>query len=244
MRSVWTSTYRPQLLPQGRGCQTARVTEPVDLSSLVVAVLGGTGEQGRGLARRLALAGHQVVLGSRAAERAIAAAEGLPGDVTGLDNQGAAEAGDVVIVAVPWEGHKELLESLRGALAGKVVVDCVNPLGFDKSGAFALPVEEGSAAQQAAAVLPDSRVVAAFHHVSAVLLLDEAVESVDTDVLVLGDDREATDLVQALAGRIAGMRGIYAGRLRNAHQVEALTANLISVNRRYKAHAGLRVTDV
>jgi NADPH-dependent F420 reductase len=220
------------------------VTEPVDLPSLVLAVLGGTGEQGRGLARRLALAGHRVVLGSRAAERAVAAAEGLPGDVTGLDNHGAAEAGDVVIVAVPWEGHRELLESLRGPLAGKVVVDCVNPLGFDKSGAFALPVEEGSAAQQAASVLPDSRVVAAFHHVSAVLLLDESVESVDTDVLVLGDDREATDLVQALAGRITGMRGIYAGRLRNAHQVEALTANLISVNRRYKAHAGLRVTDV
>jgi len=220
------------------------VTEPDDLSGLVVSVLGGTGEQGRGLARRLALAGHRVVLGSRAAERAAAAAEGLPGDVSGLDNLAAAEAGDVVIVAVPWEGHKELLVSLAGALAGKVVVDCVNPLGFDKSGAFALPVEEGSAAQQAAAVLPDSRVVAAFHHVSAVLLLDESVESVDTDVLVLGDDREATDLVQALAGRIAGMRGIYAGRLRNAHQVEALTANLISVNRRYKAHAGLRVTDV
>jgi NADPH-dependent F420 reductase len=86
--------------------------------------------------------------------------------------------------------------------------------------------------------------VAAFHHVSAVLLLDETVSSVETDVLVLGDDREATDVVQALAGRIEGMRGIYAGRLRNAHQVEALTANLISVNRRYKAHAGLRVTDV
>jgi hypothetical protein len=80
--------------------------------------------------------------------------------------------------------------------------------------------------------------------VSAVLLLDESVESVDTDVLVLGDDREATDTVQALVERIAGMRGIYAGRLRNAHQVEALTANLISINRRYKAHAGLRVTDV
>ena len=94
------------------------------------------------------------------------------------------------------------------------------------------------------AVLPDSRVVGAFHHVSAVLLLDEAVETVDTDILVLGDDREATDLVQALVARIPGMRGIYAGRLRNAHQVEALTANLISVNRRYKAHAGLRVTDV
>ncbi len=215
-----------------------------DVAGLVVAVLGGTGEQGRGLARRLALAGQAVVLGSRDAARAQAAAAELPGGVRGEDNAGAARAGDVVVVAVPWDGHKELLQALAGELAGKVVVDCVNPLGFDKQGAFALPVEEGSAAQQAAAVLPDSRVVAAFHHVSAVLLLDEAVDEVDTDVLVLGDDREATDVVQALAGRIPGMRGVYGGRLRNAHQVEALTANLISVNRRYKAHAGLRVTDV
>jgi NADPH-dependent F420 reductase len=217
---------------------------PVDISGLTISVLGGTGEQGRGLARRFALAGSTVVLGSRDAGRAAAAAADLPGAVTGTDNASAAAAGDVVLVAVPWDGHRELLESLAHVLAGKVVVDCVNPLGFDKQGAYALPVEEGSAAQQAAAVLPDSRVVASFHHVSAVLLLDETVESVDTDVLVLGDDRAATDVVQALAARIPGMRGIYAGRLRNAHQVEALTANLISVNRRYKAHAGLRVTDV
>jgi NADPH-dependent F420 reductase len=217
---------------------------PVDISGLTISVLGGTGEQGRGLARRFALAGSTVVLGSRDAGRAAAAAADLPGAVTGTDNASAAAAGDVVVVAVPWDGHRELLASLAEPLAGKIVVDCVNPLGFDKQGAFALPVEEGSAAQQAAAVLPDSRVVASFHHVSAVLLLDETVESVDTDVLVLGDDRAATDVVQALAARIPGMRGIYAGRLRNAHQVEALTANLISVNRRYKAHAGLRVTDV
>jgi len=215
-----------------------------DLDALTVAVLGGTGEQGRGLARRLSLAGLRVVLGSRSAERAAEAAAALPGGVQGLDNAAAAAAGDVVIVAVPWEGHRELLVDLAPVLAGKLVVDCVNPLGFDKQGAYALPVEEGSAAQQAQAVLPGSRVVAAFHHVSAVLLLDEQVDTLDTDVLVLGDDREATDLVRALVDRIPGMRGIYAGRLRNAHQVEALTANLISVNRRYKAHAGLRVTDV
>jgi NADPH-dependent F420 reductase len=214
------------------------------VDSLSLAVLGGTGEQGRGLARRLALAGHAVVIGSRSAERAQEAAAGLPAGVTGAANADAAAKADVVIVAVPWEGHRELLEALAPTLAGKVVIDCVNPLGFDKQGAYALPVEEGSAAQQAAAVLPGSRVVAAFHHVSAVLLLDETVDSVDTDILVLGDDREATDLVQELVARIPGMRGVYAGRLRNAHQVEALTANLISVNRRYKAHAGLRVTDV
>ena len=86
--------------------------------------------------------------------------------------------------------------------------------------------------------------VGAFHHVSAVVLLDPEVTTVDLDVMVLGDDREATDLVQALAGRIPGVRGVYAGRLRNCGQVEALTANLVSINRRYKAHAGLRVTDI
>jgi NADPH-dependent F420 reductase len=129
--------------------------------------------------------------------------------------------GDVVLVVVPWDGHKELLESLREPLAGKIVVDCVNPLGFDKQGPFALPVEEGSATQQAAAILTGSRVLGAFHNVSAVLLEDPDVERVETDVLVLGDDREATDLVQALADTIPGVRGVYGGRIRNAHQVEA-----------------------
>ena len=215
-----------------------------DVSALSVGVLGGTGEQGRGLARRLALAGHAVVIGSRDAARAASIAAEIGAGVTGLSNEDCARSTDIVIVAVPWDGHAALLESLRDALDGKVVVDCVNPLGFDKQGAYALPVAEGSAAQQAAGILTGSRVVAAFHHISAVLLLDEDVASIDTDVLVLGDDREATDLVQALAGRIPGIRGIYGGRLRNAGQVEAMTANLISMNRRYKVHAGIRVTDV
>jgi NADPH-dependent F420 reductase len=219
-----------------------------DLKSLAIAILGGTGPQGRGLARRFATAGLTVVLGSRAAEKAERAAADLAGAtggaVTGATNVDAARAGDIVLVVVPWDGHAELLREMGPHLAGKVVVDCVNPLDFDTHGAFALAVDEGSAAQQAEALLPDSRVVGAFHNVSAVLLEDSEVESVDTDVLVLGDDREATDLVQALADTVPGMRGVYAGRLRNAHQVEALTANLISINRRYKAHAGIRVTDV
>jgi 8-hydroxy-5-deazaflavin:NADPH oxidoreductase len=213
-----------------------------EVSALSIGILGGTGDQGRGLARRFALAGHTVLIGSRSAQRAQEAADGI--GVRGAENAAVAAEADIVIVAVPWDGHKSLLESLRDQLDGKIVVDCVNPLGFDKQGAYALPVEEGSAAQQAAAVLTGSRVVAAFHHVSAVLLLDPEVGEIDLDVLVLGDDREATDVVQALASRIPGVRGVYAGRLRNAHQVEALTANLISINRRYKAHAGLRVTDV
>ncbi|HEX7355056.1 MAG TPA: NADPH-dependent F420 reductase [Mycobacteriales bacterium] len=223
------------------------MTEPQPLPApRTVGVLGGTGPQGLGLARRLALAGVEVVLGSRSAERAAEAARplsdaGLP--VTGADNAGAAGA-DVVIVAVPYEGHGDLLTALAEPLRGKVVIDCVNPLGFDKQGAYVLDVPAGSAAQEAAGLLPESTVVAAFHHVSAVLLADESVEQIETDILVLGDDRAATDLVQDLAARIPGMRGVYAGRLRNARQVEGLTANLVSVNRRYKAHAGVRITDV
>ncbi|MFJ3743152.1 NADPH-dependent F420 reductase [Streptomyces albidoflavus] len=215
-----------------------------DVSSLVVGVLGGTGDQGRGLAYRLAQAGQRVIIGSRAAERAQAAAAELDHGVEGADNAECARRSDLVIVAVPWDGHAKTLEGLREELAGKLVVDCVNPLGFDKKGAYALTPEEGSAAEQAAALLPDSRVTAAFHHLSAVLLQDPEVASIDTDVMVLGESRADTDLVQALAGRIPGMRGVFAGRLRNAHQVESLVANLISVNRRYKAHAGVRVTDI
>lgn len=215
-----------------------------DVSAMVVGVLGGTGPQGRGLAYRLARAGQSVIVGSRAADRARATAEELGHGVTGTDNAQCARRSDIVIVAVPYEGHSKTLASLRDELAGKLVIDCVNPLGFDKQGAFALQVEEGSAAEQAAALLPRSRVTAAFHHLSAVLLEDREVAEIDTDVLVLGEERADTDIVKALANRIPGMRGVFAGRLRNAHQVEALVANLISVNRRYKAHAGLRLTDV
>ncbi|GAA0898507.1 NADPH-dependent F420 reductase [Streptomyces asiaticus] len=218
-----------------------------DVSGLTVGVLGGTGDQGRGLAYRLARAGQKVIIGSRAAERAQTAARELGGaelGIEGADNAECSRRSDIVIVAVPWDGHAKTLEGLREELGGKLVIDCVNPLGFDKKGAYALRPEEGSAAEQAAALLPDSRVTAAFHHLSAVLLQDPEVEQIDTDVMVLGESRADTDLVQALAARIPGMRGVFAGRLRNAHQVESLVANLISVNRRYKAHAGLRITDV
>ena len=215
-----------------------------DVSSLRIGVLGGTGDQGRGLARQFAMAGLSVSVGSRDVGRANQAAAAIGHGVVGHDNATCASSSDVVIVAVPWDGHAATLSDLREELAGRIVVDCVNPLGFDKQGAYALAVEEGSAAQQAQGLLPDSTVVAAFNNVSAELLLDESVNEIETDVLVLGDVREATDQIQALVQTIAGMRGIYAGRLRNAHQVEALTANLISVNRRYKAHAGVRVTDV
>ena len=217
-----------------------------DVASLVVGILGGTGEEGRGLARRLAAAGSPIIIGSRSAERATAVAAELGGGprIRGMLNADAARLADLVIVAVPWEGHRELLASLAGPLVGKIVIDCVNPVGFDSRGCYPLKVAEGSAAEQAAAVLPDSVVVGAFHHVSAVLLLDPQIAEIDLDVLVLGDDRQATDVVQALAARIPGVRGVYGGRLRNCYQVEAFTANLVSINRRYKAHAGLRITDI
>jgi 8-hydroxy-5-deazaflavin:NADPH oxidoreductase len=233
-----------------------------DVRTLAIAVLGGTGNQGRGLARRFAIAGHPVVIGSRSQERAAAAAaeisEMTGGErapdadaasdaasaVRGLANSEAVGHADVVIVAVPWPGHRDLLASLEEELADKIVVDCVNPIGFDEQGTYPIAVSEGSAVEQAASLLPRSRVVAAFHTLSAVLLLDPEVDEIDQDVLVLGDDRKATDIVQALAAQIPGVRGVYAGRLRNGRQVEGMTANLVSVNRRYKTHAGLRVTDI
>ena len=218
--------------------------EPPSVHGMLLAILGGTGEQGRGLARRFAMAGHPVIIGSRNHDRATAVAREIGRGVRGLANPDAAREASLVIAAVPYEGHRDLLSVLATELVGKIVVDCVNPLGFDHHGAYPLPVPEGSAAEQAAQILPNSRVVAAFHHVSAVLLLDPEIETINQDVLVLGDDRHATDAVQALASQIPGMRGVYAGRLRNCGQVEALTANLVSINRRYKAHAGLRVTDI
>ncbi|MGH3914721.1 MAG: NADPH-dependent F420 reductase [Pseudonocardiaceae bacterium] len=224
------------------------MTHP-ELAPLTIGVLGGTGPQGRGLAYRWAVGGLSVVIGSRDAERARGVAATLrersgSDQVRGADNAGCAAESDLVLVAVPFGGHAALIDSLREPLAGKVVIDCVNPLGFDNRGPYAQPVPEGSAAQQAETLLPGSRVIAAFHHVSATLLEDPEVISLDTDVLVLGDDPEATDLVRALANVIPGVRGVYGGRLRNASQVEALTANLIAINRRYKTHAGIRITDL
>jgi NADPH-dependent F420 reductase len=231
------------------------MTDGRPVEELVVGVLGGTGPQGRGLAVRLAAAGQRVLLGSRDADRAAevatevagraeAAAGGVDVSVRGGSNADVAGAADLVIVAVPFAGHADTLRELAEPLAGKIVVDCVVPMGFDELGAYVLDVEEGSVTQQAAALLPDSSVVGAFHHLSAVLLEDLSRPTMDGDVMVVGDVRAATDTVQALAGRLPGMRGVYAGRLRNARQVEALTINLVSVNRRYKAHAGIRVTDV
>lgn len=208
-----------------------------------IGIIGGTGDQGRGLAFRFATAGLEVVIGSRDATRAQEIAEnfGLP-NLRGGDNASVATDCAIVIIAVPWAGHEATMRDLEQYLRGKIVIDCVNPLGFDEKGAFALKVAEGSACEQAQLLLPESTVVGAFHNVSSVVLLDPEVLDLAIDVLVLGDDRAATDQVQALAESLPGARGIYGGRLRNAGQVEAFTANLISINRRYKAHSSLRIT--
>ena len=208
-----------------------------------IGIIGGTGDQGRGLAYRFAKAGIEVLIGSRTAERAKEVAEQfeLP-NLRGLENSDVATECAIAIIAVPWAGHGATLIELETYLRGKIVIDCVNPLGFDEKGAFPLKVAEGSACQQAQALLPSSTVIGAFHSVSSVLLLDPEVTELDIDVLVLGDDRASTDQVQALAEMLPGARGIYGGRLRNAGQIEAFTANLISINRRYKAHSSLRIT--
>jgi NADPH-dependent F420 reductase len=217
-----------------------------DVSRLTVGILGGTGDQGRGLAYRLALAGQRVLIGSRTAERARKVAVDLGvGDIGGSENRLVALQADLAIVAVPWRSHADLLVSCREALVKKIVIDCVNPLDFDSEGlATAVRVPEGSAAEQARALLPASRVVAAFHHVSASRLNDPLVERIDQDVLVLGDDRDAVTVTQALASRIAGIRAVEGGPLRNAHQVESFTANLIFIKQRYQTHTGIRFTEL
>lgn len=219
-------------------------TEPLPLPDSI-GILGGTGPQGRGLTRRFAAAGYRVVIGSRSRHRAaeVAAAYTDVGDVTGAENAEAAAA-DLVVVAVPYQGHAALLSGLADHLADRIVVDCVSNIGFDKQGPYPIPVPAGSAAQEAAELLTRSTVIGAFHHVSSALLDDPVAGQLDLDVLVLGEDRAATELVCRLAQALPGARGIYGGRLRNAGQVEALTGNLIAINRRYKAHAGIRVTDV
>jgi NADPH-dependent F420 reductase len=212
-----------------------------------VAILGGTGPEGRGLALRFARAGVTVILGSRDAARAaaisaeLAPGQGLP--LSGAANPDAARAATVVLVAVPWEAHAPTLRSLADELAGKLVVDIVNPLEFDDRGPVTIPVAEGSAAEQAQALLPSSTVVASFHHVSAKHLLDES-HLVDTDVLVCGDDRASKDRVMTLAERIPGVRALDAGPLRLAHILEDWTAVLLAVNRGYRTNTGVRLTEL
>jgi NADPH-dependent F420 reductase len=225
---------------------------PID-TKYRIAVIGGTGPQGKGLGYRFARHGHTVVLGSRAAEKGKVAAEEVAarlagmsgaGAVSGAANAEACEDADVVLLAIPYDGHDELVATLP--VAGKVVISCVNPLAFDKAGPYGRVIDggEGSAAESAQRIAPDAQVVGAFHHVSAVTLLGEADYLADEDVLVCGDSAEAKQVVIELARCVTGRDGIDAGRLRLARQLEPLTAVLISINKKYKTHSGVRISGV
>ena len=213
-----------------------------------IAVLGGTGHEGRGLAMRWAAAGHPVIIGSRDAERARAAAEALMGQaagssITGTDNRTAAERCDIAVLTVPYAAHRETLDGVRNALRRKILVDVTVPLMPPKVARVQLPPETSAAMAAQVFLGPEVRVVSAFQNVSAHLL--ETVGSpVDCDVLVCGDDKEARDVVVALAGA-AGMRGIHGGVLANSVAAEALTSVLIFINGRYKTKAaGIRFTGI
>jgi len=213
-----------------------------------IAVVGGTGPQGRGLAYRFAAAGHDVVLGSRDGRRAEVTADeinaklGRPA-VHGDGNVRAVAGSEVVLLAVPWEGHSELVSSLGEHLAGRVVISCVNPLGFDAAGPYGLTVKE-SAAEEVQRLVPTARVIGAFHHVAALSLWRSAGLMEDEDVLVCGDDTEAKAEVMEIAAAVTGRLGIDAGALRLARQLEPLTAVLISMNKRYRTRTGIAVTGM
>jgi 8-hydroxy-5-deazaflavin:NADPH oxidoreductase len=212
---------------------------------LTIGLLGGTGPQGRGLALRFGLAGHRVLLGSRDPARAAGVVDDLVGgrdlDIKGVGNQDAAAGADLVFLVFPFAGQADVLPDLAGPIGDKVVVDVVNPLGWDDQGPYLLEVPEGSAAEQAAALLPRARVVAAFHHAAPRLLADPE-RQVETDVLVAGDDPAARGLVLELADQIPGCRGVDAGPLRMARHLEGFTAVIVGINRRHKIHAGLRIS--
>ena len=212
---------------------------------LTIGLLGGTGPQGRGLALRLALAGHQVLLGSRDPGRAAAVVAELLGGrdlpVEGVANPDAAARAEVVFLVFPFAGQAQVLPGLAGPIGGKVVVDVINPLGWDQAGPYLLDVPEGSAAEQAKALLPEARVVAAFHHAAPRLLADPERQA-ETDVLVVGDYPAAKGLVIGLADQVPGCRGVDAGPLRLARQLEGFTAVIVGINRRYRIHAGLRIS--
>ena len=214
-----------------------------------VAVIGGTGPQGKGLAYRWARHGHRVVLGSRSPERAQEAAAEITArapdaSVSGSANTDAAAGADVVVLAVPYDGHDDLVASLADQLGGKVVISCVNPLGFDKQGPYGLDVPGGSAAETAASLVPSARLVGAFHHVSAVTLWGEEEYLDHEDVLVCGDDADAKAVAIELARAVTSRDGVDAGRLRIARQLEPWTAVLISINKRYKTRSGTKISGV
>lgn len=213
-----------------------------------LAILGGTGNQGPGLALFWAKAGYPVIIGSRQAEKAQQVANQLNARlgaelITGMANHDAARAGDVAVLTVPYDAQNPMLEDLKDVLEGKVLINVGVAVKPPKVARVFIPAE-GSACEQAQAILgPSTRVVAAFQNVSA-HALEDPDRPVDCDVLVCGDDRQAKAIAIRLAEDL-GTRGIDAGPLVNAKAIEAMTSVLIGINIRYKvAAAGVRVTGL
>ena len=218
----------------------------------MISFIGGTGPEGRGLALRFAIIGEQIFLGSRDPQRGVAAATDvralLPQNypatsVMGGANEQAAQMGDIVFIAVPYSAQKDTLTELEEHLRGKVIVNVVAPMVFVKGSARALPVEAGSAAEEARDLLPESSVIGAFHNLSAIDLL-MPMQPLDCDVVVCGDDPEAKAKVMELAESIKGVRAVNGGALVNSRYVEHLTSLLININRIYKAHSSIRITGI
>ncbi len=220
--------------------------------SRVIAVLGGTGPEGFGLALRWARAGETVVIGSRDAQRAQAAADkikskvGAQASVSGAENSAACAAADVIVLTVPFEGHASLLKQVKPAIRpGSIVIDATVPLAASVGGRATrtLGVWQGSAAQESAELLPkEVPVVAAFQNVGAELL--NADGPVDCDVIVCSDDPDASRMARSLAAKIPGVRALEGGKLENARLLEQITALLIGLNIRHKGHSGIRITGL
>lgn len=218
------------------------------VTNTTIAVVGGTGPQGKGLAYRFAKAGHDVIIGSRSADRAVPVAQeivdrGVSGQVTGADNNAACTAADIVLLAIPYDGHDDFVGTLAADLADKIVISCVNPLGFDKRGPYGLDVER-SAAESVAEIVPTAKVTGAFHHVAAASLWSEDEYLSHEDILVCGNDSEAVEAVVELAATVTGKPGVKAGALRLARQLEPLTAVLISINKAYKTRSGIAISGL
>ena len=214
----------------------------------MIGFIGGTGPEGKGLALRFAMAGERVAIGSRDAKRAQDAAEEIRNLRDGLRvgdglNEQVADDSDIVFIAVPYSGHRPTLESLADSLDGKLLVDVVAPLRFSRGVASAIDVEEGSAAQQAQILVPNSTVVGAFHNLSAEDLMQPDVNIV-SDVIVCADDDEAKFRVMELAETINNVRAVDGGGLQNSRYVEELTALLININRIYKTHSTIKIVGI
>ena len=216
----------------------------------MISIIGGTGPEGQGLALRLAMAGEQIFIGSREESRGKEVAEQIleikknpPITVNGGSNLQAAKHGEIVIIATPYAGHKQTLIDYAKLLKNKIVIDVVVPLSFSKGKILTLPVAEGSVAEEAQEILKESKVVGAFHNVSAEDLLIPN-KMMDCDVIICSNDQNSTNKVIELAEKIGGLRGIDGGKLHNSRYVEDFTALLININKIYKTHSSIKISGI